>query len=125
MVDENPYDSPTAESRTPIPSSRQMLLRASEFIRTIARSASFSTFAVTLVGFLFYPRPWGSHWSAQKRITYALINLGGACALISLLICVVACCFIPWTRTRKQRPLWSAFAVNAASIAMTLLTPGV
>lgn len=125
MTDENPYESPTTDNRVKDDATAKggVLSSLSEFVRTIARASSFSAFAITLVGFLAYPRPWGSHWTTRKTITFVIINYGGLGALFCLLICLIACCLIPWARTAKKRPLWPAFTVNVASIIMTILTP--
>jgi hypothetical protein len=126
MVDEDTLALPVAEEHADdVSGVRRLLVGIAELSRTIARAGSFAVFAVTLAGFVFYPRPWCSHWSVHKTATFLAIYLGGVVAMLCLLMCVIASVLIPWTRSRKGRPLWSAFAANAASLVMALLTPGV
>ena len=125
MTLENPYHSPHFDSdaaTTPRVIGRYLTLLAG-FSRILSRASAVGCFVVTSCGFVFYPRPWCSHWSLQKRITFEIIVLGGYMAFASLLACIYACCLTRWSEPLANRPLWPAFALNAASLLMVMLTP--
>lgn len=64
--------------------------RGNKFLRSAARAMSIAAFLFTVIAFAYYPRPWGSHWSPEKRLAFAAIELGSIPAMFSLLLCLRA-----------------------------------
>jgi len=98
---------------------------ASDAPRIIARASAIAAFAVTLVGFVVYPRPWGSHWSPEKIIAVKTIDLGTTAALISLVFCIavnlVDVILLRWPKGAAG--LRIAVYLDLASLTMAVMTP--
>ncbi len=100
-----------------------VLRSVSELARTVARAYAMSAFMITVVGFIYYPRPHCSHWSAHKRAAYEVIQFGGEQASIAFILCCLAGGLALYSTTRKRRPLATAFALVVAAMLMVILTP--
>src|SRR5262245_17995766 len=100
------------------------MMQFANSLRILARGSAVAAFLFTLFAFSQYPRPWGSHWSPEKRIAVHAIDMGGETAAISLMLCVVAAYVGTfWADGLHSRLLRLPVYLNLSSLALNVLTP--
>ncbi|GEM_PF-1792067 len=103
--------------------SAKLVIHTSETLRIRARSYAVAVFLLTSLGFMLYPRPYGTHVSLQKPLAHLAVDIGGYHTLIALLICFAADCLSLWSTSFDRRPLSTAFVFVLAWCVLITVTP--
>jgi hypothetical protein len=122
-MDENPYEAPQERSCTEVVSKPVSLARVARIGIVITFSTSLAACSLSVAGFWIYPRPWGSHWSAERILANQLILIGGSIAFASLLGISLARSIGLRCGVFAPRLIWTAIVLSLISIVIALTTP--
>jgi hypothetical protein len=90
-------------------------------ISTVAIATAWCAILLALAGFIGHPG--GSHWDTQKRIAYALSQLGMMFAIASLVACIFTAAHRRYEPDRSSGRLKWAVALAAIGLVIAALTP--